>query len=235
MLVSAPPKGVAAILLTRLLTCVLTAMVLSATCLAQSDDDVREANSSYAHLLAVVAEPEIALVSMDIDSGGDDESTLEGFHIPVYKEFAVEGKNWHWQNRYGYMDNHHRHDLRLNGYVLLPLDFTIAVNAGWRSAFRWTPQKDQHDIPEMLSGYYFTEPRGNREGADYAWLDLQISKGFRIGPTHLDLIVSVLNAFSQEQVTGVCDMVRGCGDFDLGEAIDWNTPRAWEVGFRLTF
>ena len=57
----------------------------------------------------------------------------------------------------------------------------------------------------MPTGRYFTEPRGSREGADYPWFDLQISKGFRIGPTHLDLIVSVLNVFSQETVTGVCE------------------------------
>ena len=142
---------------------------------------------------------------------------------------------WHWENRYGYTDNHHRHNIKLNGYALLPYDFTIAVNAGWRSAFRWTPQLDQHDIPEMPSGFYFTEPRGSREGADYAWLDLQFSKGFRIGPTHLDLIVSVLNAFSQEQVMGICDMVRGCGEFELGEPVSWEDPRRWEVGFRFTF
>jgi hypothetical protein len=147
---------------------------------------------------------------------------------------------WHWENRYGYMWNHYLHNLKINGYVLLPLDFTIGFNAGWRSAFRWTPQKDRFDIPEMLYGSYFTEPRGSREGASYPWLDLQISKGFRIGPTHLDLIVSVLNVLSQETVTGVCDMVSGCGEIDgipvdLGDPTDWETPRRWEVGLRLTF
>ncbi len=46
-----------------------------------------------------------------------------------------------------YLGNHYRHDLKLNGYVLLPLDFTIAFNAGWRSAFRWTPQIWYYDNP----------------------------------------------------------------------------------------
>ena len=87
----------------------------------------------------------------------------------------------------------------------------------------------------MPYGSYFTEPRGSQEGASSAWLDLQISKGFRIGPTHLDLIVSVLNVLSKEQVTSVCDMETGCGDFVLGEPTDWDTPRRWEVGLRLTF
>ena len=35
-------------------------------------------------------------------------------------------------------------------------------------------------------------------------------------------------------------MVSGCGDIDgvpaeLGDPTDWETPRSWEVGFRLTF
>jgi hypothetical protein len=143
---------------------------------------------------------------------------------------------WHWENRYGYLLNHYRHVLKLNGYFLLPYDFTIGFNAGWQSAFRWTPQQDNYDIEEMPYGTYFVEPRGSRSGADYPWFDLQLSKGFRIGPTHLDLIVSLLNVFSQETPTYVCELVRGCGEgFELGDPMNWETPRAWEVGFRLTF
>ena len=141
---------------------------------------------------------------------------------------------WHWENRSGYLSNHRRHDLKLNGYALLPLEFTIAVNAGWRSAFRWTPTI--YDLDEMPHGRYFTEPRGNREGSSDTWLDLQVSKGFRIGPTHLELIVSVLNLLSREEVIAICDDVNGCGEgFELGDALNWDTPRAWEVGVRLTF
>jgi hypothetical protein len=151
------------------------------------------------------------------------------------RQYDFDYYPWHWENRYGYLDTHHRHDIKINGYALLPLDFTIAVNAGWRSAFRWTPQFNQHDIDGMPYGSYFTEPRGSQEGASDTWLDLQFTKGFRIGPTQLDLIVSVLNVLSREEVTWVCEEVTGCGDFELGEAMDWNTPRAWEVGFRLTF
>ncbi|MEE4274120.1 MAG: TonB-dependent receptor [Thermoanaerobaculales bacterium] len=147
---------------------------------------------------------------------------------------------WHWENRYGYTDNHRRHALKLNGYALLPWDVTIAVNAGWTSGFRWTPHLDQNDIDEMPSGFYFTEPRGNREGPSDSWFDLQISKGFRIGSVDLDLIVSVLNVLSREEVTGVCAEVSGCGEIDgvpveLGDPRYWETPRAWEVGVRLTF
>ncbi len=147
---------------------------------------------------------------------------------------------WHWENRYGYTDNHRRHNLKVNGYALLPLDFTIAVNAGWQSGFRWTPRLDRNDIDEMPGGFYFTEPRGSREGPSDSWLDLQITKGFRIGPTDLELIVSVINVLSREEATRVCNKITGCGDVngvptELGDPIGWENPRAWEVGMRLTF
>jgi hypothetical protein len=142
---------------------------------------------------------------------------------------------WHWENRFGYLDNHYRHFFKVNGYFLLPWDVVIGFNVRWRSAFRWTPQLDSVDIPEMIRGTYFVEPRGSYEGYDSSALDLQISKGIAIGATRLELLVSVLNVFSTEDVTSVCEMVRGCGEFELGEPISWGTPRQWEVGLRLTF
>ncbi len=162
-------------------------------------------------------------------------SESKGNHDSLGFQYDWDFYPWHWENRSGYMSNHYRHHVKLNGYVLLPLDFTIAFNAGWRSPFKWTPELTRDDIPEMGYGRLFTEPRGEREGSSDTWLDLQFSKGFRIGPTHLDLIVSVLNALSKEEVTGVCELETGCGDFQLGEPTDWDTPRAWEVGLRLTF
>ena len=97
------------------------------------------------------------------------------------------------------------------------------------------PQLDQFDIEEMPRGTYYAEPRGNREGDSDSWLDFQFSKGFQIGRTELTLIVSVLNALSREDVTEVCEYVTGCDDFELGEAIEWETPRRWEVGLRFEF
>ncbi|HSN57176.1 MAG TPA: carboxypeptidase regulatory-like domain-containing protein [Candidatus Sulfomarinibacteraceae bacterium] len=163
-------------------------------------------------------------------------SDTKSNHDSLGFNYAWDLYPWHWANRYGYADDHHRHDLRLNGYFLLPYDFTIGFNAGWRSAFRWTPTLDKDDIDEMDYGFYYTEPRGNRKGADNTWLDLQLAKGFHVGPTHFELIVSVLNVLSREQVTGVCTFVTGCGqEFELGEPTSWDDPRRWEVGLRLTF
>jgi hypothetical protein len=163
-------------------------------------------------------------------------SSSEGNHESLGFGWDWDLYPWHWENRNGYLDNHHLHDLKINGYVLLPLDFTIAVNAGWQSGFRWTPIIYYWNHPEMPAGGYFDEPRGNREGPSDTWLDLQITKGFRIGPTHLELIVSVLNLLSREEVTGVCENVYGCDEETrLGDPTNWDTPRAWEVGFRLTF
>lgn len=160
------------------------------------------------------------------DSKGNHDSLGFNYDWDLYP--------WHWENRYGYTGDHHRHDLRLNGYFLLPYDVTIAFNAGWRSGFRWTPKLYWYDL-NISHGIEFTRPRGSEEGASDSWLDLQITKGFDIGPTRLELIVSVLNALSREEVSWVCEEVTGCGEYELGEPTDWDRPRAWEVGVRLTF
>ena len=162
-------------------------------------------------------------------------SDSRGNHDWLGMATAYDVYPWHWQNQYGYLANHHRHWLRVNGFVLLPYDLIVGFNAGWRSAFRWTPQEDSLDIPEMGYGRAFVEPRGSREGYGHTWLDLQLVKGFAIGPTRLELNVSVLNVLSKEDVTEVCELVRGCGDFALGAPTSWESPRQWELGFRLTF
>jgi hypothetical protein len=141
---------------------------------------------------------------------------------------------WHWVNRDGYLSDHRRHRLKLNGFALLPWDSAVAFNGGWSSAFRWTPA--DADVLGMPYGVLAVEPRGSREGSDEWWLDLELSKGFAVGPARLVAIVSVLNLFSAEQVTGVCSNVTGCGgDIGLGDPIDWRYPRRWEVGLRVEF
>jgi hypothetical protein len=55
------------------------------------------------------------------------------------------------------------------------------------------------------------------------------------------LIGTVLNALGTEQVTEVCPLVSGCGfdddgsPIDMGDPTDWQTPRRYEVGFRVEF
>jgi len=143
---------------------------------------------------------------------------------------------WHFENRFGYLQNHYRHNLRIHGYVLLPYDLILGFNADAASAWRWTPVADSGDIPEMPLGQYFVEPRGNREGYSWYQLDLQFSKGFRLASRlRLELILSALNVFSTEHPSWVCDSISGCGDYQLGDPTDWQTPRSWQVGVRFEF
>jgi hypothetical protein len=55
------------------------------------------------------------------------------------------------------------------------------------------------------------------------------------------VIGSAYNVFSDEQPTAVCGHVSGCGldeggaPIEMGDATDWQTPRRYEVGFRVEF
>jgi hypothetical protein len=152
----------------------------------------------------------------------------------------------HFENRYGYLSDHREHRFKLNGFVLLPLNFTVGFDFFYSSAFTWEPLADSSNsgddyngqtLPDIPYGSYYVEPRGNREGPDDAWnLDLQVSWGLPLGSTRIELIGSVFNVFSNEDITGVCTSINGCGSAgDLGDATSWRTPRRYEVGFRFEF
>jgi hypothetical protein len=159
-------------------------------------------------------------------------------HNPDFDQYP-----FHYENRFGYLSDDARHRVKLNGFFLLPYDFTIGFDAFYRSDFRWEPRADTGDadlVPEvadMIYDEYFVEPRGSRTAGRDRWnMDLQVSKGFTAGPVRLELIGSVYNLFSYEYVTEVCNDIGGCGSAgDLGDPIDWATPRRYEVGFRVEF
>ena len=77
--------------------------------------------------------------------------------------------------------------------------------------------------------------QGQRRGICPGKLDLQFGKGFRLGPTRLKLIASIINVFDSEQPRQICDRVTGCGDFELGDPIAWQLPRRYELGVRVEF
>lgn len=63
---------------------------------------VRKLGSAYAHMVAVAAEPEVAISSVDIDidldagNSGRATSTIKGLHVPYYREFGREGEDQRW-------------------------------------------------------------------------------------------------------------------------------------------
>jgi hypothetical protein len=152
---------------------------------------------------------------------------------------------WDFVNLYGYLMNQVRHRVKVNGFVLLPYDFTVGFDAWWNSPFVHNTFATPADFEEIPTGFHpFWEPRGSREGNETYQLDLQLSKGFRIGQVRLEVIGTVLNVFSTERPldqTDVCEEWGGCADPEgpgsvpLGAATNWQTPRRYEVGFRIEF
>ena len=142
---------------------------------------------------------------------------------------------WHFDNRYGYLSDHRAHQLKLNGFFNIKGDWTIAFDTFWASPFTWTPYENRIDNPDIPYGAHFLEPRGSREANSNYQLDLQLTKGFAIGHTRLLLIGSVFNVFSSERPIDVCWHISGCGDFEMGDAIDWQIPAATRSGVRLEF
>ena len=123
--------------------------------------------------------------------------------------------------------------MKLNGYALLPLDFQVGFAGWWSSSLHWTPLTSR--VPGMAFGVMFVEPRGSREAEENHQLDLQVSKGFQLGPTRLQLIGAVYNLFSVENPIWICEEVAGCGEYEQGEGTQWQLPRRFEIGMRLEF
>jgi hypothetical protein len=138
----------------------------------------------------------------------------------------------HFVNRYGYLSDDRTHRVKLNGYFMLPLDFTIGVDAYWSSAFAYS----RTITAPAGYGTEYLDPRGDHRANDNYQLDLSASWGPRLGPINLQLIGVVYNVFGTEQVSGVCTSDTGCGtDRPWGAATSWQTPRRYEVGFRIEF
>ena len=143
---------------------------------------------------------------------------------------------WHFVNRYGYLNDHRSHRFKLNGFIYIKGDWTIAFDGLWESAFTWEPQATPFDDFQIPGDVMFLEPRGSRDAFSAYNLDLQLSKGFTINNrVRLVAIGSVYNTFSTENGIAVCSLVSGCGSFATGEALAWTLPRSYELGFRVEF
>lgn len=148
---------------------------------------------------------------------------------------------WHYDNRYGYLWDHQRHRVKLNGFFNIKGDWNVAFDARWNSPWIWAPVEDSAVNPEIPWGVHYLEPRGSREANTEYQLDLQLAKGFTAGPLRLVLIGTVLNVLGSEQPDGICAQINGCGADEDGDAIQmgdpthWQTPRRYEVGFRVEF
>jgi len=161
-------------------------------------------------------------------------------------------------NREGNFSEDYRHTIKVNGYFLFPLDFTLGLSAFYRTAEALNAAASCYDMAfpsegglaelarlgidygEMVqycqspsSGTLFLEPRGQRRGSDLWQVDLQLSKGFRVGRLRLVAIASAFNLSSEEAPISFVE-----NPFDSrgwGTPTGWQDPRRWEVGFRVEF
>lgn len=133
-------------------------------------------------------------------------------------------------NRYGYLSDDRRHRVRLDGYVRLPLEWSLGIQSDYSSGAPYSKV-----TPALYDGRYLA-PRGSFRANSTYNVNLEIRKGFLTGPVHSELIGTILNALGTEQVNGVCENVLGCsGSIPWGGAAGFTQPRHYEIGLRLFF
>jgi hypothetical protein len=110
-------------------------------------------------------------------------------------------------NRYGYLSDDARNRIKFDGYVHLPLGFTVGMNYYWDDGTPWTVAQTASTTSvtgvTLVDGNYFIEPRGSRRLPHFTQTDMQVQKDFRIGNSKLGLIFSVLNLLNAETITAV--------------------------------
>jgi hypothetical protein len=141
----------------------------------------------------------------------------------------------HFVNRYGYLSDHRKHRFKLNGYFLLPYNFTLGIDSFYSSPYRWTPTENRADDPSIPYGFRYAEPRGSGEGSSAYRTDLQASWALVLRNTRFQIIGTVYNVFGTEYGTTTCTSVSGCGSYETGETTEWATPRRYEIGLRFEF
>lgn len=138
----------------------------------------------------------------------------------------------HYVNTYGYLSDDRRHRVNVTGYVDLPMKFGIGFSGFWSDDFAYSLTR------QAAAGSYgtiFVEPRGSFRANSNYQLDLQLSKGFKIGNVEITALAAIFNAFDSERPTSVCQRQEGCGSLSHGDPLTFQRPRGYEAGLRLTF
>jgi hypothetical protein len=134
-------------------------------------------------------------------------------------------------NRYGYLSDDRRHRVRLDGYARLPHGFSIGIQSDYTSPFPYSKF-----TPTAPYDVIYLAPRGSFRGTSTYNVNLEVRKGFPIGPVRTELIATVLNLLGSEQINGVCQTALGCnGIYPWGGPDSFLPPRRYEAGVRLEF
>src|ERR1051325_1591543 len=164
----------------------------------------------------------------------------------------------HFTNTYGFLSDDARNRVKLDGYVHLPLAFTVGANYYWDDGTPYTVFQSASTTQLLPYGSYFIEPRGSRRLPHYSQLDMQVQKDFAIaGRARLGLIATVYNVLNRETTTAVngnagaraiADPATGQLFIDpnqqsganrlsptFGLGTSFQQPRRYEVGARIEF
>jgi hypothetical protein len=133
-------------------------------------------------------------------------------------------------NRYGYLSDDRRHRVRLDGYVRLPLGWSLGIQSDYSSPFPYSR------VTPALGDHLYLAPRGSFRATSTYNVNLEIRKEFMAGPVRSELIGTIFNVFGTEQVISVCENDLGCGGpIAWGGATGFAQPRRYEVGVRFSF
>ena len=130
---------------------------------------------------------------------------------------------------YGHLSDVPMHSVNFVGNFHLPKDFNITTAVQWNSGFYWTKKGFQD-----LYGAYFTFPegRGSRRTSSLLWIDVTVTKDFRIWNDHfLQLRLDVFNMLNAQQPISFVEE----DTIDFGKPFARQEPRAIQVGILYRF
>ncbi len=126
--------------------------------------------------------------------------------------------------RYG--RTHGPHRVKMFGSYTMPWRTVVGMNASWYSGNVYTATK------AGVYGAVFIEERGASEvGANWE-ADLYLEQPFTVGPLGMAVYANVFNAFDNQQVTS---RASNSALATFRDPTSWQSPRRFEVGFKLDF
>ncbi|MGA7615170.1 MAG: hypothetical protein WBX15_08310, partial [Thermoanaerobaculia bacterium] len=126
--------------------------------------------------------------------------------------------------RYGRTQSPHR--VKLFGSYKMPWRTVVGLNATWSSGNLYTATAPGD------WGSVFIERRGSSKVGSNWGADLYVEQPFKMGPLTLAGYVNAFNVFNNQQVTA---RVSNSALATFRSPAAWQSPRRFEVGFRLAF
>lgn len=156
-----------------------------------------------------------------IDSSDGQSGGVDFDHFPE-----------NFQNRFGYLTNDTRHEIKVFTAYRIPLVETdLGLNYSYRSGI---PYNVTQTDPSW--GAVFVEPRGSNRTAVLHVLDAQLEKGFNLpflDRLRVAVVGSVFNVFNSEQPLTYGITVEAAAT--LKKPVTYQRPRNYQIGFRVEF